>query len=430
MSSDANKLKQRLEIKKYLVFAAMFLLFAGCMWLIFAPSKEEKLKEEKKAGFNTELPDPKGAGIEADKIAAYEQADMRRKQEEKMRTLEDFSALADANRPNTGNDQIVEIPQDTQAGSTRASGHTYGTNRNNTYSSSTSAYNDINATLDSFYETPREDPEKEALKAEVEQLRREAAQQQPAQITYDDQVALLEKSYELAAKYMPGDGAAKQEEAEPATNGRKAKAVPVGQVATPVVSSLQQPVSDSVLFARLAQASNAGFHTAVGTTDDSYSRNTIRACVHGDQTVRNDQSVRLRLLEPMRVGKYILPRNSFVTGEGRIQGERLGVEIIQVEHDGIIIPVELAIYDNDGQEGIFIPGSMEANAVKEVAANLGQNLGTSISITNQSAGDQLLSELGKGAIQGVSQYISKKMREEKVYLKSGYTLMLYQKDNQ
>ena len=56
-------------------------------------------------------------------------------------------------------------------------------------------------------------------------------------------------------------------------------------------------------------------------------------------------------------------------------------------------------YDNDGQGGIFIPGSMEANAVREVAANLGQNLGTSISITNQSAGDQLLSELGKGAIQ-------------------------------
>ena len=104
--------------------------------------------------------------------------------------------------------------------------------------------------------------------------------------------------------------------------------------------------------------------------------------------------------------------------------------IIQVEHDGIIIPVELAVYDNDGQEGIFIPGSMEANAAKEVAANLGQNLGTSISITNQSAGDQLLSELGRGAIQGVSQYISRKMREEKVHLKSGYTLMLYQNDNQ
>lgn len=429
MSNDANKLKQRQEIRKYLVFAGMFLLFIGCMWLIFAPSKEEKLKKEKKAGFNTELPDPRGVGIEADKIAAYEQAEMKRRQEEKMRTLEDFSALADGNRQDETISPVVEIPQEREtesASSYRGSGN----RRNGGISSSTSAYNDINATLGSFYETPREDPEKEALKAEVEQLRQEAVRQQPAQMTYNDQVALLEKSYELAARYMPGENTVKQEEVETVTNGRKAKAVPVGQVSTPVVSSLPQPVSDSVLLARLAHVGNAGFHTAVGKTAAGHTRNTIRACVHGDQTIRSGQSVRLRLLEPMRVGKYILPRNSLVTGEGRIQGERLGIEIIQVEYDGIIIPVELSIYDNDGQKGVFIPGSMEANAAKEVAANLGQNLGTSISITNQSAGDQLLSELGRGAIQGVSQYISRKMREEKVHLKSGYTLMLYQNDNQ
>lgn len=432
MSNDANKLRQRQEIRKYLVFAGMFLLFVGCMWLIFAPSKEERQREERNAGFNSELPDPRGAGIEADKIAAYEQADMKRRQEEKMRTLEDFSALADENRQNETSSPVVEIPQEREsesASSYRGSGN----RRNGAISSSTSAYNDINSTLGSFYEAPREDPEKEALKAEVEQLKQAAAVQQPAQMTYEEQVALLEKSYELAAKYTPGkDGAGteKREETEPAANGRKARAVPVGQVSTPVVSSLPQPVSDSVLLARMAQTGHAGFHTAVGKTADGHTRNTIRACVHGDQTIRSGQSVRLRLLEPMRVGRYVLPRNSLVTGEGRIQGERLGIGIIQVEHDGIIIPVELAVYDNDGQEGIFIPGSMEANAAKEVAANLGQNLGTSISITNQSAGDQLLSELGRGAIQGVSQYISRKMREEKVHLKSGYTLMLYQNDNQ
>lgn len=428
MSNDANKLRKRQEIRKYLVFAGMFLLFVGCMWLIFAPSKEERLKEERNAGFNSELPDPRGAGIEADKIAAYEQADMRRRQEEKMRTLEDFSALADENRQNETSSPVVEIPQERESESVFHRGS--GNRRNGAVSSSTSAYNDINATLGSFYETPGEDPEKEALKAEVEQLRQEVARQQPAQMTYDDQVALLEKSYELAARYMPGGSTVKQEEVETATNGRKAKAVPVGQVSTPVVSSLPQPVSDSVLPARLVQAGNTGFHTAVGETADGHTRNTIRACVHGDQTVRSGQSVRLRLLEPMRVGGYVLPRNSLLTGEGRIQGERLGIGIMQVEHDGIIIPVELAVYDNDGQEGVFIPGSMEADAAREVAANLGQNLGTSISITNQSAGDQLLSELGRGAIQGVSQYISRKMREEKVHLKSGYTLMLYQNENQ
>ena len=431
MSNDANKLKQRQEIRKYLVFAGMFLLFIGCMWLIFAPSKEDRLKEERNAGFNSELPDPRGAGIEADKIAAYEQADMKRRQDEKMRTLEDFSAFTNGNRQDETISPVVEIPQESEP--ENVSYHGNGNRRNGAVSSSTSAYNDINATLGSFYETPREDPEKEALKAEVEQLKQAAAVQQPVQMTYDEQVALLEKSYELAAKYTPGkDGAGTGErgEAEPVSHGRKAKAVPVGQVSTPMVSSLPQLVSDSVLLARLAQTGHAGFHTAVGKTADGHTRNTIRACVHGDQTIRNGQSVRLRLLEPMRVGKYVLPRNSLVTGEGRIQGERLGIGIIQVEHDGIIIPVELAVYDNDGQEGIFIPGSMEANAAKEVAANLGQNLGTSISITNQSAGDQLLSELGRGAIQGVSQYISRKMREEKVHLKSGYTLMLYQNDNQ
>lgn len=99
MSNDANKLKNRQEIRKYLVFAGMFLLFIGCMWWIFAPSEEDRQEKEKNAGFNTELPDPRGAGIEADKITAYEQADMRRREEEKMRTLEDFSAMADEPEP-------------------------------------------------------------------------------------------------------------------------------------------------------------------------------------------------------------------------------------------------------------------------------------------------------------------------------------------
>ena len=66
MSNNADKLRQRLEIRKYLVFAGMFLLFLGAMWFIFAPSEEDRRKEEKNAGFNTELPDPRGAGIEED----------------------------------------------------------------------------------------------------------------------------------------------------------------------------------------------------------------------------------------------------------------------------------------------------------------------------------------------------------------------------
>ena len=426
MSNDANALKRKEQIKKILVYGGMVMLCLVSFYFIFKPSKEQVQAEQQKVGFNAELPDPRGAGIEADKIAAYELEDMRVKQEQKMRTLEDFTAMTTDDEE----EEVVEIPEEpryTGGGSSYRSG---SSSRSNSFSSSTSAYNDINATLGSFYEEPREDPEKEALKAELEELKQSMAQQQNSQPTYADQVALLEKSYELAAKYMPSNTAATSEgaaeEVESTTRSGKAKAQPVGHVTTPVVSALAQPVSDSAMIARLSQSAGGGFHTAVGEAPAETSRNTIKACVHGDQTITSGQSVRLRLLEAMRVGKYVLPRNTLITGEGSIKGERLDIEILQVEHYGTIIPVELTVHDNAGQAGIFIPGSMEASAAKEMAANLGQNLGTSISITNQSAGDQLLSEVGRGAIQGVSQYISKKMREEKVHLKSGYTLMLYQ----
>lgn len=426
MSNDANALKRKEQIKKILVYGGMVMLCLVSFYFIFKPSKEQVQAEQQKVGFNAELPDPRGAGIEADKIAAYELEDMRVKQEQKMRTLEDFTAMTTDDEE----EEVVEIPEEpryTGGGSSYRGG---SSSRSNSFSTSTSAYNDINATLGSFYEEPREDPEKEALKAELEELKQSMAQQQNSQPTYADQVALLEKSYELAAKYMPGNTAATSEgaaeEVESTTRSGKAKAQPVGHVTTPIVSALAQPVSDSVMIARLSQSVGGGFHTAVGEAPKQTARNTIKACVHGDQTITSGQSVRLRLLEAMRVGKYVLPRNTLITGEGSIKGERLDIEILQVEHNGTIIPVELTVHDNDGQAGIFIPGSMEASAAKEMAANLGQNLGTSISITNQSAGDQLLSEVGRGAIQGVSQYISKKMREEKVHLKSGYTLMLYQ----
>ena len=91
MTQEANKLKRKQDLKKYLVFALMFAVFVGSLWLIFAPSEKERKEQEQSVGFNTELPDPRNAGIVGDKKTAYEQDMMRRKQEEKMRTLEELS---------------------------------------------------------------------------------------------------------------------------------------------------------------------------------------------------------------------------------------------------------------------------------------------------------------------------------------------------
>lgn len=432
MTQEANKLKRKQDLKKYLVFALMFAVFVGSLWLIFAPSEKGRKEQEQSVGFNTELPDPRNAGIVGDKKTAYEQDMMRRKQEEKMRTLEELSfgtEKPDSTVRLSGQDEILSLDAGGTKAETASSGRTVYRG-SGSFQSSTSAYRDINRTLGNFYEEPKEDPEKEALRKEVEELRNSMVQQHSIQPSYEEQVALLEKSYQLAAQYTSGENSAARETSDkaPGKADGKADIVPIGQVSVPVVSSLSQPMSDERILAGLSESRNRGFATPVGNGGTA-EKNIIRICVHGDQTVLNGQSVRLRLLEPMRAGNTLLPRNTLVTGTGRIQGDRLGIGIVSLEYGGLIIPVELTVYDSDGQEGIYIPNSAEVSAAKEVAANLGQNLGTSISITNQSAGDQLLSELGKGAIQGVSQYVSKKLREEKVHLKSGYTLMLSQKKN-
>ena len=108
MSNDANALKRKEQIKKILVYGGMVMLCLVSFYFIFKPSKEQVQAEQQKVGFNAELPDPRGAGIEADKIAAYELEDMRVKQEQKMRTLEDFTAMTD--RVTRG--RVVEIPEE------------------------------------------------------------------------------------------------------------------------------------------------------------------------------------------------------------------------------------------------------------------------------------------------------------------------------
>jgi len=101
----------------------------------------------------------------------------------------------------------------------------------------------------------------------------------------------------------------------------------------------------------------------------------------------------------------------------------MGIAVSAVQYAGNVIPVELMVFDLDGGEGIFVPGSEEINAVKEIAANMGSGMGSSITITDD-AGSQLLADLGRSAIQGASQYVSKKMRTVKITLKAGYQVLL------
>ncbi|ETK10021.1 conjugate transposon protein [Tannerella sp. oral taxon BU063 isolate Cell 6/7/9] len=379
--------------KKFVIYPLMFLLFAGCMWLIFAPSKKEE--EQDSQGFNTEMPGPQASELIGDKKKAYEKEMMEQKEQERSRAMQSLSSMfgeMTGGQPVQSSEELAlktDLSERDNGFGSRTTAPQEG------FHASASAYQDINRTLGSFYEAPREDPEKEEMRTRLKELEsRMSAEQQSPAITVNDQMALLEKSYQLAAKYMPAGGngqsasvthtsgnetASERKAVSTGRNG-KAMAFPVRQVSGQVVSALAQPMSDSTFRSEYVKERNYLFQTAVGTISQT-ERNTISACVHNNQMVMDGQTVRFRLLEPMSVSGREIPRNALVVGTAKLQGERLAIVISSLEYSGNIIPVELSVYDTDGQAGIFIPGSMERSAAKEIAANMGTSVGSSVNIS-------------------------------------------------
>ena len=398
--------------RKMIVFPLMFLAFAGCMYLIFAPSGKEDVNVESVGGFNADIPLPAEDGIIADKQKAYEQAMISRKQQDKIQSLQDFGFTGDdeTEEPQAEIDLMPEEDAQPQRGGGASSAY---------------AYRDINRQLSTFYETPPVDEEKEDLKRQVAELTDRLQQQQNATPTADDQMALLEKSYELAAKYMNGGQGQVAQVSVTGGIDRKPDAVAVQAIRETTVSGLQQPMSDADFIRAYSQPRNYGFNTAVGT-GYAMGRNTVAACIHQDQTLTDGQAVKLRLLEPMQAGNIVVPKNTLVTGTAKVQGERLDILVSSIEYAGNIIPVELAVFDTDGQKGLSVPSSMEQEAFNEAMANIGSGLGTSISFA-QSAGQQVAMDVTRGLLQGTSGYLAKKFRTVKVKLKAGYKVMLYAK---
>ncbi|MFI3306885.1 MAG: conjugative transposon protein TraM [Rikenellaceae bacterium] len=185
------------------------------------------------------------------------------------------------------------------------------------------------ATVREFYNRPTVDHEKIRMKAEIEELKAQMRRQElpPTDPSAEDQLAIIERSYELAAKYStPPTPQPKQPKRE------QTKAV--SQAIGSVVSSLT-PIEV------------ADFTTAVGG-EILNDRNTITACIESDQTIVNSGTVKIRLLETMVIGDCKLDKGAVITGQSRVSGERLNIKISQVESRGRIIPIDLKILDTDG----------------------------------------------------------------------------------
>ena len=378
---------ERQKMMKYLVvMPAAVLCGVVVVWILCSSldNDDDKVGE----AFNTEIPEGENDGIKS-KAEEYAAADAARERENQQAI-----AVLDTLTATQSTDTVEQTSAIEQSAQT---------------------YQEVQASLNDFYipETSQSADMAE-LQARIDELEAQnaLAQQQTQQ---PDQMEMLERSYQLAAQYMGnGNGSGYQAPQQTEEEKGKRNVQPVAQGNRSVVSTL-------------GTSSDRGFNTSVGARQ-SAPKNTIAAVVAGDQTITNGQGVRLRITEPMWIGNRLIPRNTTIVGAARLQGERLEIEISSVECEGSVYDVELQVYDSDGQEGINIPNSMESDALHEIGANMGSTMGSSINISTNT-GAQIASDVGRGLINGVSQYLTKKMRTVKVHLKAGYRVMLHQPEN-
>ncbi|MBC5838161.1 conjugative transposon protein TraM [Flavobacterium muglaense] len=384
------------KIKKPIIFGLMAIVFFGCMYLIFKPA--ENVKNIEILGLNDSVPQPTTIGLENDKQKAYEQELLEQKNQEKQNAL---TSLSDYWNEGSTEESLQDVPE--KEGNSNASLNSYRNAQN---------------TLGSFYNN--DNSETQELRKQLEELKKEMVKKEesPTNVV-DNQLELMEKSYQMAAKYLPINSASPENKSTGPSSPPKEAFVSIIPERYNVVSNLKQSVDEQLVIA----VSNSTF---TSTDQQQQTKNSIRAVVQETQLVSEETSVSLRLLEPARIQNKTIPIGTVVTANSKFQQGRLQLKIISIELEGNILPIELTIYGLDGQQGLAVPYSPERNAMIDMAANMGQTSGSSIMLST-SAGQQIAGDLSRGLVQGVSNYFSKKIKTPKVTLKAGLQVLLVSK---
>lgn len=413
--------KQQDQLKKGLVFGGLVLLFALSMWFIFAPSGHDKTAAQE--GLNDSIPQATVEELPGNKLKAYEQGNKSLEEQQAQADMEDLSEVF-ARQHADEEAQRVE----------RA-------NSRDKIEVSMQRYAENNRLLNSFYTPDPNDREREELRSQVEALKTELSKKNANEEDdeEDRQLALMEKSYQMAAKYLPkstpnnptalNNAFAQAQErtivppASTEEHQEQTKVLEVFPERKQVVSYLSQPMSDEDFIKTYGtKARNLGFHS-VHNSKVGLERNTLQVQIDRTVVLKEGDDVVLRLLEDARIQDLRLPRQRRIVAQAKVEGNRMHLIVKSIEQLGRILPIKLSAYDMDGQEGVYIPELENMSALKEMGANIGGTMGTSFTFAS-SAKDQLISEATRGVMQGASQLLQKKLRTIKVTIKGGYKLYL------
>lgn len=189
----------------------------------------------------------------------------------------------------------------------------------------------------------------------------------------------------------------------------------VEKKATVYAVSVNNEINDGDFFGK-ADSVHSAFYSSGNVAADA--PGVITAVIHGAQVLQSGFVVKMRLLKDVFVNGSKIPVGSFVYGAAEIVQERLKVFVSSIQFEKNLFPVSLTVYDMDGLEGIYIPGSAAREVVKQAGDQSVQSLG----IVNMDP--SLKAQAAAAGVGLAKSMLSKKVKQVRVTVKSNYMVLL------
>ena len=148
----------------------------------------------------------------------------------------------------------------------------------------------------------------------------------------------------------------------------------------------------------------------------------IKAIIDEDVKAIDGSRVRLRLLDDIVINQTTIPKGSYLyaTMSG-FSSQRVKGSIKSILVNDELIRVSLSLYDTDGLEGLYVPGSNFRETTKDVASGAMNNT-SSLTQSSTTPGNALVqwgNQAITNAVQKTSNAVSKSIRKNSAKLKYG-----------
>lgn len=174
-----------------------------------------------------------------------------------------------------------------------------------------------------------------------------------------------------------------------------------------------------------SEGSNANMFNTVSSSADNFDSPLIRAMI--DQTTKAREGTRLRfkLLDDVTVSGVTLCKGTYlygtVTGFGQ---QRVKANITSILVGSRFIKVDLAVFDNDGMEGFYVPESAFRDFMKDAGASAMQsNINMNGGYGSELSGEALALQALQNIYSSASNAISSNIRKNKAKIK--YNTIVY-----